>query len=285
MRFVIIGAGRVGLRTARVLRDEDHEVTLVERDEPTIRRARDQGFSVVEGDGSRETVLEEAGVASADAVGALSGDLNVNFTACMIANHYGCRTVMRIDEAYREEIYRKYADQVNEVIYPERLGAIGAKNALLGGTIRAIADVAPHLQVVELTITDAAPVNGYTISELQLPADATVLAFGKDGRTLEIPTEDLSIEDGDRLVVLADFDVLSDVRQLLVGESADQAAANAGTGGAGTGSGPGSAATELTLEADAGSDAASPSNSDSDTDSSTDSDSNSNSNSDSGGVN
>jgi len=44
MRFVIIGAGRVGLRTARVLRDEDHEVTVVERDEPTLRRARDQGF-------------------------------------------------------------------------------------------------------------------------------------------------------------------------------------------------------------------------------------------------
>ncbi|RZH66390.1 potassium channel family protein [Natrinema altunense] len=238
MRFVIIGAGRVGLRTARVLRDEGHEVTMVERDEPTRRRARDQGFAVVDGDGSREAVLEEAGITAADALGALTGDLNVNFTACMIGNHYECRTVMRIDEAYREGIYRKYADQVDEIIYPERLGAIGAKNALLGGTIRAIADIAPHLQVVELTITDAAPVNGYTISELHLPADATVLAFGKGEASLEIPTEDLSLEDGDRLVVLADFDVLSDVRQLLVGETATRAAANAGTGSS-------SAATEL----------------------------------------
>ncbi len=229
MRFVIIGAGRVGLRTARVLRDEGHEVTLVERDEPTIRRARNREFTIVEGDGSREDVLEEAGVSDADAIGALTGDLNVNFTACMIGNHYGCRTVMRIDEAYREGIYRKYADQVDEVIYPERLGAIGAKNALLGGTIRAIADIAPHLQVVELTITDAAPVNGYTISELHLPADATVLAFGKRDEDLGIPNEDLSLEDGDRLVVLADFDVLSEVRQLLVGETPSQAAANAGS--------------------------------------------------------
>ncbi|MBZ6493464.1 potassium channel family protein [Natrinema longum] len=230
MRFVIIGAGRVGLRTARVLRDEDHEVTIVERDEPTLKRAREQDFAVVEGDGSRENVLEEAGIEAADAIGALSGNLNVNFTACMIGNHYGCRTVMRIDEAYREGIYRKYADQVDEIIYPERLGAIGAKNALLGGTIRAIADIAPYLQVVELTITADAPVNGYTISELHLPADATVLAFGKGETPLEIPTEDLSLEDGDRLVVLADFDVLSSVRQLLVGETASRAAANAGSG-------------------------------------------------------
>ncbi|RQG98818.1 potassium channel family protein [Natrarchaeobius oligotrophus] len=232
MRFVIIGAGRVGLRTARVLRDEGHEVTLIEREEGKIRRARTQEFSVVEGDGSRETVLEEAGIANTDVLGALTGDLNVNFTACMIAKHHGCRTVMRIDEAYREEIYRKYANEVDEIIYPERLGAIGAKNALLGGTIRAVADVAPSLQIVELTVTDEAPVNGYTISELELPADATVLAFGKRDRELAIPSEDESLEVGDRLVVLADFEVLSEVRQLLVGESANQETATAGrTGG------------------------------------------------------
>ncbi|APW96584.1 potassium transporter Trk [Halobiforma lacisalsi AJ5] len=233
MRFVIIGAGRVGLRTARVLRDEGHEVTLVERDEPRVQRARNEAFTVVEGDGSREHFLEEAGIAEADALGALTGDLNVNFTACMIAKHYGCRTVMRIDEAYREEIYRKYADEVDEVIYPERLGAIGAKNALLGGTIRAIADIEQHLQVVELTITDAAPVNGYTISELELPADSRVLAFGKHDGELELPGEDESLEVGDRVVVLADFEVLSDIRQLLVGESASQAVANAGSGSGG----------------------------------------------------
>lgn len=231
MRFVIIGAGRVGLRTARVLREEGHEVTIVERDETKARRARNQEFDVVEGDGSHEAILTEAGIDGADAFGALTGDLNVNFAACMIADHYGCRTIMRIDEDYREEIYRKYADAVDEIIYPERLGAMGAKNALLGGTIRAIADIAQHLQVVELTITDDAPVHGYTISELQLPANATVLAFGKRDGILGIPTEDESLETGDRLVVLADFEVLSDVRQILVGETAGRAAANADAGG------------------------------------------------------
>jgi len=218
MRFVIIGAGRVGLRTARVLREEGHEVTLVERGAKRVKRARDQGYEVIEGDGSREDVLNEADLSSADALGALTGDLNVNFAACMIGKHHGCRTVLRIDEDYREEIYRKYAEEVDEIVYPERLGAIGAKNALLGGDIRAIADIAQNLQVVELTVTDNAPTRGYTISELQLPADATVLAFGKRDEALQIPSPDESLETGDRLVVLADFDVLSDVRQILVGE-------------------------------------------------------------------
>jgi trk system potassium uptake protein TrkA len=219
MRFVIIGAGRVGLRTARVLREEDNDVTIVERDLEKVERAREEGFTVVEGDGSHEEILEEAGIGEADALGALTGDLNTNFAACMVAKHHGCRTVLRIDEDYREDIYRKYATEVDEIVYPERLGAIGAKNALLGGDIRAIADVAQNLQIVELTVTHGAPVRGYTLSEVQLPANATLLAFGKADGPLGIPNPDETLEAGDRVVAIADFNVLSDVRQIVVGET------------------------------------------------------------------
>ncbi len=217
MRFVIVGAGRVGLRTARVLSAEGHEVTIVEHDPDTADRARSQGYDVIEGDGARESVLEEARIGTADAFGALTSDLNTNFAACMIAKHHDCRTILRIDEDYREEIYKKYADEVDEIIYPERLGAISAKNALLGGSVRAIADIAQNLQVVELTVQPDSPTKGYTISEIELPADATFLAFGKKGQPLAIPSPDESLEAGDRLAVLADFEALDDVRQLIVG--------------------------------------------------------------------
>ncbi|SHG76716.1 potassium channel family protein [Halobaculum gomorrense] len=233
MRFIVIGGGRVGLRTARVLREEGHDVTVVERDADRASRARTAGFTVVEGDGSREEVLSEAGVEGVDAIGALTGDLNVNFAACMIAKHHGCRTVMRIDEDYREEIYQKYADEVDEIIYPERLGAIGAKNALLGGNIQAIADIAEHLQVLLFTITDGSPMRGYTLSEVELPANARLLAFGKRGEPMGIPLPDDSLEAGDRVAVLADFDVLDDVRQLLVGDDAGGTLASAASAGGG----------------------------------------------------
>ncbi|WP_276301944.1 potassium channel family protein [Halorussus lipolyticus] len=230
MRFVIIGSGRVGLRTARVLREEGHEVTLVEADANKVERARNDDFEVVEGDGAREEVLKQADLESADAVGALTGDLNVNFAGCMVGKHYGCRTVLRIDEDYREDIYRKFASDVDEVVYPERLGAIAAKNALMGGNVRAIADIAQNLQVVELTITDESPVKGYSISELSLPANSRILAFGKADEAMGIPLPDDSLEVGDRVAVLADFTVLQDVRQILVGD-ASRETAQAMTGG------------------------------------------------------
>jgi trk system potassium uptake protein TrkA len=230
MRFVIIGSGRVGLRTARVLREEGHEVTLVEADANKVERARNDDFEVVEGDGAREEILAQADLESADAVGALTGDLNVNFAASMVGKHYGCRTVLRIDEDYREDIYRKFASDVDEVVYPERLGAIAAKNALMGGNVRAIADIAQNLQVVELTITDESPVKGYSNSELSLPADSRILAFGKADEAMGIPLPDDSLEVGDRVAVLADFAVLEDVRQILVGD-ASRTTAEAMTGG------------------------------------------------------
>jgi trk system potassium uptake protein TrkA len=225
MRFVIIGAGRVGLRTAEVLRDGDHEVTLVEVDPLKAERARKRDLPTVEGDGSREDVLIEAGIEDADGLGALSGDPNVNFAACMIGNHFGCRTLLRIDDDYREEIYREYATQVDEIIYPERLGAIAAKNALLGGNVRAIIDVEESLQVLELTASPESPMLGYSIEELELPGGSELLAFGKAGGSMDIPLPDDSFEVGDRVAVLADFDVLREVRQLIVGDATAEARA------------------------------------------------------------
>jgi len=219
MLYVIVGAGRVGLRTARVLQESGHEVVLIEREETAVERARTAGFEVIEGDGAIEETLSAADLDAADALGALTGDLNDNFVACMIGKEHGCRTVMRIDEDYREEIYRRYAQDVDEVIYPERLGAIAAKNALLGGNIRAVADIAQHLQLVDFTITDSSPMKGYSLSELELPANAKLLAHGKREEPLSVPDADETLELGDHLAILADFDTLADVRSIVAGES------------------------------------------------------------------
>jgi len=219
MQFVIVGAGRVGLRTARAITDSGHGVVIVEREREHTERARAEGFEVVEGDGTLERTLVEAGLESADALGALTGDLNANFAACAIADEYDCRTVMRIDEDYREGIYREYVEGVDEVVYPERLGALVAKNALVGGNSRAVADIERNLQVVEFTITEASPMRGYTLSELELPARTSLLAFGSEGQPLDVPTPDETLALGDRLVVLADSARLDDVRQLVVGET------------------------------------------------------------------
>ena len=219
MRFVIVGAGRVGIRTARVLREEGHETTFVEPETTRVERLREEGFDVVAGDGTSEATLVEAGIEEADALGALSGNFEVNVLACTIAKGNDCRTVLRITREYHETTLRKYASDVDEVVFPEQLGSVVAKNALLGGSIRAVADIASHLQVMELTVTQGSPMRGYSLAELELPADSRVLAFGKADGPYGLPGEDRSLQAGDRVVVLADYEHLSEVRQILVGSA------------------------------------------------------------------
>jgi trk system potassium uptake protein TrkA len=219
MKFIIVGYGRVGQRTATTLRSEGHEVVVVERDPERINRASKEGCATVEGDGSDESVLEQAGLDDADAVGALTGDVNTNFSACVIGDAHGCRTVFRVSEDFSEELYDSYSDAVDEVIYPERLGAAGAKTALLGGDFSVVADIAEHLSVASITVPDESPVVGDRVVEIDLPGEARIYAHGRADESMTIPLPQTVVRGGDSVAVVVDPDHLTDVRATLRGEN------------------------------------------------------------------
>ncbi len=218
MQVLITGAGRVGLRTARVLKEEGHRVVVIEKDPQRAERAEEMGFETHQGDAADDDdVMSSVDLDEIDAVGALTGDLNANFAVCTIANHHGCRTVMRIDDDYREEIYEKYASEVDEVIYPERLGAAGAKTALLGGDFDVIADLAEQLQMLAITVPAESPMVGRRVTEIELVGDARIYAHGKRGEPMRIPLPGTEIAPGDRVAVIAARESVDAVNDQIAG--------------------------------------------------------------------
>ncbi|ELZ17916.1 TrkA-N domain-containing protein [Haloterrigena salina JCM 13891] len=220
MRFVIVGYGRVGSRTARIMTEEGHDVVVVDNDPDRIDRAESDGFETVRGDGADEATLVDAGIEDAAAIGAVTPDLNVNFAACMVGDHHGCRTVLRIDEDYRQSIYEKYAADVDEIIYPERLGAAGAKTAMLGGDFNVVADIASNLQLTVLEIADDSPAVGKRMSELELPGGARIYAHGRARESLTIPLPGTELAAGDEIAVITETDRAEEVRETLLPASA-----------------------------------------------------------------
>lgn len=217
MDIVIVGYGRVGARTARVLDEEGHDVTVVDNDHTKVERARARGLRVIEGDGSNPAVLTEAGVTDADAVGAITGDPKLNFETCMEATELSdCRTVMRVSEDFHEEIYDEFERAVDEIVYPERLGAAGAKTAMLGGNFNAISDLTEQLQLVTIAVEDDSPVIGGHVNDLSVDG-GRVYAHGRARERLTIPLPGTTVEAGDRLAVLAETDRVVDVRAALLG--------------------------------------------------------------------
>ncbi len=218
MQVLITGAGRVGLRTARVLQEEGHRVVVIEKDPQRAERAREMGLETYQGDAADDDdVIGSVDLDRMDAVAGLTGDLNANFAVCTVGNHHDCRTVMRIDDDYREEIYEKYASEVDEVVYPERLGAAGAKTALLGGDFDVIAELAEQLQMLAITVPPDSPMVGRRVTEIELAGDARIYAHGERGEPMRIPLPGTEIAAGDRVAVIADRDSVDAVNDQVAG--------------------------------------------------------------------
>ena len=212
-----MGYGRVGIRTVEILDSEGHEITIVDNDPEKIERATNAGFDAYQGEGDDEDVLSRAGVENVDALGGLTGDLSVNLGACVIGDAHGCRTVMRIDDDYHTDIYEKYAAEVDEVIYPERLGAAGAKTALLGGDFRVLGDLTVSLSAVSVRIGADSPVVGQRVVELDLPEGVLVYAHGHAHEPMTIPLPQTEIEPGDEIAFIAEPELVAEVREEMSG--------------------------------------------------------------------
>ncbi|HUP87245.1 MAG TPA: TrkA family potassium uptake protein [Acidimicrobiales bacterium] len=110
MHIIVLGCGRVGSRLAMALESESHTVAVVDRDRDAFRRLPERftGRAVLGGVISR-SVLEQAGIADAGAVAAVTSGDNSNIVAARIAREtYGIESVVaRIKDPKRAAIYQR----------------------------------------------------------------------------------------------------------------------------------------------------------------------------------
>ena len=94
MYIIVGGAGEVGYHVARALRDEGHDVAVVESDPDRLERVQEMDVLAIEGNLAQRSLLEEeADISRADLMIACTGSDEVNMVACAIAKTYGARTI------------------------------------------------------------------------------------------------------------------------------------------------------------------------------------------------
>ena len=123
MNIIIVGDGKVGYTLAEHLVQENHNITIIDKNEEALRRA-DESLDVmcVKGNGARISVLVEAGIKEADILIAVTSRDEMNMVCCLTAKRIAnVRTVARIRDP---EYFEEYSDLrenmgIDMIINPE----------------------------------------------------------------------------------------------------------------------------------------------------------------------
>ncbi|GAA1848919.1 TrkA family potassium uptake protein [Pseudonocardia tropica] len=209
MHVVIMGCGRVGASLASGLERLGHEVAVIDRDPQAFRRLGPdfRGRQVV-GFGFHRSVLDEAGLESADAFAAVSSGDNSNIIAARVAREsYGVgKVVARIYDAKRAAVYERLGiptvatvpwttDRLLRMLLPDGVATAWREPT---GTV-AVLPLPLHEDWVGRPIRDLERATSSRV--------AFIVRFG----TGVLPTKDTTVQHEDTVYVAAVSGTVSDV--------------------------------------------------------------------------
>lgn len=212
LRVIVVGSGRTGLRTARLLDERGHDVVIIERNPERVQTLiAEHNVTVIEGDATNPEILRQADLDAADLIIAMTDTMGTNFTVCTLAAEVNpeIRTVMR--SVY--ENTTSYAEFVDDIVFPEQAGARAAVNIAEDG-IQTLEETAAQVELLEIRVAPGAPVAGQSLADVGLPAGSVVISNIEQAR---IVTADTELRPGQTYVIAVEPDVAEEVRQLFRG--------------------------------------------------------------------
>ena len=221
MNVLIAGAGNVGRHLAHILVQADHVVTVIERDELVVERAREEsGARVVHGDASEPSVLETAGVRGTDVVVAATGDDEDNIVVANLAKfEFGVpRVVARVKNALNTWLYQPDIGVDVVVSAPHTIAQLIEEQVVLGDVVELLRLPDDHGAILEATVPEHSTLVGRSLAEIDWPRDCVAVAVIRAAETL--PAQRAArLRAGDRLVCLADAAQAEALHHLVAGST------------------------------------------------------------------
>lgn len=210
MRVVVIGAGEVGFDVARILAQEQHDVSVIDDDPAVIQRVQENlDVMAVHGSGTSAAILEEAGIRQADMLIAVTAIDEVNIIACMMADRLDVPTTIartRSDELTRTQSVLQAKDfGIDLVIHPEESAAAEVVRLIRRASATDLLTFADgRLHMIGIRLDEDAPVIGKTLQEVAREHPEItfrIKAISRGIRTV-LPRGDEKLCAGDQVFVL-----------------------------------------------------------------------------------
>ena len=202
MKIVIAGAGNVGIHLAKLLADENQDITLIDESEQKLSRL-DSSFDLLTIQESPVSLhgLKEAGAGNADLFVAVTPDESRNLISCQLAHYLGAKkTVARIDNyEYLLPKNKEYFTSigVDSLIYPEMLAARDIVDGMKLSWIRQWWEFAGGaLVMMGIKLRDNALILNKPLAELGKELPYHIVAILREGETI-IPSGNDTMQAGD----------------------------------------------------------------------------------------
>jgi trk system potassium uptake protein TrkA len=218
MYFVIAGGGEVGFHLAKALLESGHEIMLIESDRRRAAYIEEQLGSVVLNAPADEGRFQlEAGCQRADAVIAVTGEDPANLIICQLAK-WNCnvpRAIARVNDPKNEIVFKALG--IDETISSTRvIMSVIEQELPSSGFLPLMPLTGSHLELIEAEILADTRAAGKSVSALGLPRGTAVGGIVRKGNVLHAD-DDVLLEVGDRLVILAPTKDEGEVRKALSG--------------------------------------------------------------------
>ena len=224
MYIVIAGGGKIGEYLASVLLWSGNDVAVIEEDLATADRLSVvlQGrYLVIHGDGCDSKYQEDAGIRRADVFVATTGQDDDNLVSCEIAQRVFNvpRCIARVNSPKNLRIFKEVGIEcvssttliANLIEEETLLGSMSVASSLTRGNVTLIEVVMPRMR-------HHSNEAGILASSVPMRPKSMIVAVSpKDDDDVEVVDDDTVMYAGDTAIVVADNEVLDDVRALFKG--------------------------------------------------------------------
>jgi voltage-gated potassium channel len=206
--YIICGFGRVGRRVAEEFREANAPFVVLDFSEAAKEAATEERVLFIEGDGTNDDDLREAGVERARGLVAASDDDADNLYITLSARATNPELLI-VARASTEDASRKLQlAGADRVVQPYTAAGRVMANLVLKPQVTAFIDVVTtaaggDLRFEEIEVTDACGQAGKTIKDVDIRKEtgALVVALRKrDGTFDTTPTPEAQLESGDVLI-------------------------------------------------------------------------------------
>ncbi|BEQ14382.1 Trk system potassium transporter TrkA [Desulfoferula mesophila] len=214
--LVVVGGGSIGRLVAQWARERGIKIRIIEKNEARCEALVDQleDVTVLNGDGTDLSLLEEENVGAADVFAAVTDDEEDNVLIALLGRKMGARrTIARV-------AHLGYVPLVSslglDLVVSPRFAAVGAiLRHLRAGKVLAVAPLKDEdTEVIEVEAQETSELVGKPLSQVKLPQGSLVAAVIR-GEEVEIATGDTVVHPGNRLVIFVTRKVLKKVEKLL----------------------------------------------------------------------